>query len=218
LLDRLPLPSQFDRIIVQGSIVAALVGVPIVGVLLVLLFAARITAPELVFWLDASVVILGALGAVLLRNVVHAALSLIATLMGVAGVYLLLANEFIALVQILVYGGGVTILLLFGLMLTNAADQPVVSDGTQKPFAFGLGVLIAGLFIAAVVDADWGTQVATVVPFRSFGERLFRDFLVPVILVGVLLDIALSGAFVNARPSRDEAAMTPTGENTGVRA
>jgi NADH-quinone oxidoreductase subunit J len=208
LLDRLPLPSQFDRIIIQGTIVAALVGLPIVVVLLVLLFGSRISAPELVFWLDASVVVMGAIAAVTMRNIVHAALALIATLLGVAGIYLLLANEFIALVQVLVYGGGVVILLLFGLMLTNAQDDPIVTDGSQKPFAFGLALIIGGVFIAGVIDATWGSHAASLVPFTAFGQRLFRDFLVPVILVAVLLDIALSGAFVNARRSpEDEAAV-----------
>ncbi|MBM3138912.1 MAG: NADH-quinone oxidoreductase subunit J [Candidatus Rokubacteria bacterium] len=211
MLDRLPLPSQFDRIIVQGSIVAGMLGTPILVVLLALLLLSRISAPEFVFWLDATVVIAGALGAVLLRNIVHAALALIATLLGVAGIFLLLANEFIALVQVLVYGGGVTILLLFGLMLTNAQDEPVVSDGSQKPFAFGVAVIIGGLFIAAVIDANWGARVPAVVSFTAFGERLFRDFLIPVILIAILLDIALSGAFVNARRSRDEDEMAPTG-------
>ena len=182
-----------------GSLVAGLVGAPILLVLLVLLGTHRISAPELVFYLAASVILLGALGAVLMPNVVHAALCLVATLLGVAGVYLLLLTEFIALVQVLVYGGGVVILLLFGLMLTNAQSDPVVTDGSQKPFAFGIGALIAGAFVAAMLDATWGNAPATVIPFRIFGERLFRDFTVPVIIVAVLLDIAFTGAFVNAR-------------------
>lgn len=217
MLDRLPLPPQFDRIIVQGSLVATLFGVPIVVVLLALLIGNRIEAPELVFWLNAAVVVMGALGAVLLRNIVHAALALIATLLGVAGIFLLLANEFLALVQVLVYGGGVVILLLFGLMLTNAQDDPVVTDGSQKPFAFGIAAILGGLFVAAVIDANWGQQTLSVVPFRDFGARLFRDFLVPVILVAVLLDIALSGAFVNARRAPDEDAMVPTGQDVEAR-
>lgn len=199
MLARLPLPSQFDRIIVTGSIVAGLVFAPILLVLLVLLGTDRISAPELVFYLAAAVILLGALGAVLMPNVVHAALCLIATLMGVAGIYLLLLTEFIALVQVLVYGGGVVILLLFGLMLTNAQSDPVVTDGSQKPFAFGIGALIAGAFVAAMLNASWGDAPATVIPFRIFGERLFRDFTIPVIIVAILLDIAFTGAFVNAR-------------------
>ncbi len=212
MLDRLPLPSQFDRVIVQGTVIAALVGLPIVAVLVVLLLASRISAAELVFWMDAAVVVLGAVAAVSMRNLVHAALALVATLLGVAGIYLLLANEFIALVQVLVYGGGVVILLLFGLMLTNAQDDPVVTDGSQKPFAFGIALLIGGVFVAGVLDATWGSHVANIVAFQAFGTRLFRDFLVPIILVAVLLDIALTGAFVNARRARDEDEMVPTGQ------
>jgi NADH-quinone oxidoreductase subunit J len=211
LLDRLPLPSQFDRIIIAGTTVAVLVGLPIVTVLVLLLIFNLISGPELVFWLTAAVLVLGALGTVLLPNVVHAALSLVAALLGVAGMYLLLATEFIALVQVLVYGGGVVILLLFGLMLTNMQDDPIVSDGSQKPFAFGMALLIGGLFIAALVDARWGAETVTVIPFQAFGERLFRDFLVPVIVVAILLDIALSGAFVNARRAPEEPELEPTG-------
>lgn len=212
MLERLPMPSQFDRIIVLGGTVAAIVAAPIVIVLAALLIGDQISAPEFVFWLAAAVIVGGALGAVLLPNVVHAALCLVATLLGVAGIYLLLVSDFIALVQILVYGGGVVILLLFGLMLTNAQDDPVVTDGSQKPFAFIVGGLIGGTFIAAILDAEFGASAVTVVPFEDFGARLFRDFLVPVIVVAVLLDIALTGAFVNAR--RDEPEPEPSEEAT----
>lgn len=201
MLDRLPLPAQFDRIIMAGGLVAGLVLAPVLLVLIALLLADQISGPELVFWVAFGVVVGGALGTVLLQNIVHAALSLIAALLGVAGIYLLLAAEFIALVQVLVYGGGVVLLILFGLMMTNAQDDPIVSDGSQKPFGFVVAVLLAGVFIAAAVDAEWGAEAASVVPFRDFGARLFRDFMVPVIIVGVLLDIALTGGIVNARPS-----------------
>ena len=208
MFDRLPLPSQFDRTIVAGGSVALLVASPILVVVLALLFSDQISAPEMVFYLAAIVVVAGALGAVLLPNIVHAALSLVGTLLGVAAIYLLLLTEFIALVQVLVYGGGVVILLLFGLMMTNAADDPVVQDGSQKPFAFLVAALMGSLFVAAMLDAQWGDPAATVVPFADFGARIFRDFSVPVIIVAVLLDIALTGAFVNAR----RAEHTPEGE------
>lgn len=200
MFDRLPLPSQFDRVIVAGGTVAALAAAPVLIVLLALLFSDAISAPEFVFYLAALVCIAGALGSVLLRNVVHAALCLVATLLGVAGIYLLLLTEFIALVQVLVYGGGVVILLLFALMLTNAAEDPVVTDGSQKPFAFIVTALLGSLFVAVMLDAEWGNPAASVVPFSEFGARIFRDFSVPVIVVAILLDIALTGAFLNARP------------------
>lgn len=211
MFDRLPLPSQFDRTIIAGGLTVAAVVVPVLVVLLGLLFSDQISAPEMVFYLAAGVIVFGALGAVLLPNVVHAALSLVGTLMGVAAMYLLLLTEFIALVQVLVYGGGVVILLLFALMLTNAASDPIVQDGSQKPFAMIVAAIMGGLFVAVMVDAQWGDPAATLVPFRDFGARIFRDFAVPVVLVAILLDIALTGAFVNARPpeegpSQEEAA------------
>jgi NADH-quinone oxidoreductase subunit J len=203
VLERLPLPAQFDRIIIAGGTAVALVLAPIVLVLLGLLIGDQISTPEMVFWLAFTVIVAGALGTVLLPNIVHAALSLIATLLGVAGIYLLLASEFIALVQILVYGGGVVILIIFGLMMTNAQDDPIVTDGSQKPFAFIVALILGSVFVAAAIDAEWGADTAAVIPFRDFGARLFRDFLVPVIIVGVLLDIALSGGIVNARAPRE---------------
>jgi len=182
-----------------GALVAGLVMGPILIALIALYMAARISGAEVIFYLAATVILGGALGAVLLSNLVHAALSLIATLMGVAAIYLMLLSEFLALVQILVYGGGVIILVIFGLMLTNAQDDPVVTDGSQKPFAFGVGALIAGLFVTAAILAEWGDAGATLIPFPLFGKRLFGDFGLPIIIVAFLLDIAFTGALVNAR-------------------
>ena len=203
MFDRLPLPSQLDRVILAGGAVAAIVATPILVVLLGLLFSDVISGPEFVFYLAAIVCVAGALGAVLMPNVVHAALCLVATLLGVAGIYLLLLTEFIALVQVLVYGGGVVILLLFGLMMTNAVDDPVVTDGSQKPFAFLVAAVMGALFVAAMLDATWGDPTANLVPFVDFGTRIFRDFSVPVIVVAILLDIALTGAFINARRAEE---------------
>lgn len=199
MLERLPLPPQFDRIIITGGLLAGAVITPVIVILLILLIGDQISAPEAVFWAAAFVIVVGALGAVLLPNVVHSALSLIATLLGVAGIYLLLTAEFIALVQVLVYGGGVIILLLFGLMMTNAQDDPIVTDGSQKPFAFGVAIALGAIFVTAAVDADWGSPEVSIVAFQDFGVRLFADFMLPVILIAVLLDIALTGAFINAR-------------------
>ena len=199
MLERLPLPPQFDRIIVTGGLLAGAIITPGIVILAILLIGDQISAPEAVFWAAAFVIVTGALGAVLLPNVVHSALSLIATLLGVAGIYLLLTAEFIALVQVLVYGGGVIILLLFGLMMTNAQDDPIVTDGSQKPFAFGVAIALGAIFVTAAVDADWGSPEVSIVAFQDFGVRLFADFMLPVILIAVLLDIALTGAFINAR-------------------
>ena len=214
MLGRLPLPPQFDRVITIGGTLAAIVATPIALVLIALLVFDRITAPEMVFWFAFAAIVAGALGTVLLPNIVHAALSLVMTLLGIAAIFLLLGSEFLALAQVLIYGGGVTILLIFGLMMTNATDQPIVTDGTQKPFAFGVAALIGGLFAAAMLDANWGDAAPTVIGMGAFGTRLFEDFALPFIIVAVLLDVALSGALIIARadPPEEQSDAEGTGE------
>lgn len=206
MLDRLPLPSQLDRVIMAGGTIAGLVAAPIVAVLVVLLAIGRISGAELVFWLVASVILAGALGAVLAHNVVHAALSLVVALLGVAGIYLLLGSEFLALAQVLLYGGGVTILLLFGLMLTNAQDDPIVTDGSQRPFAFGVALLLGAVIAWAMVDGTWNGTGPAVIDLKTFGTRLFHDYGLPFLIAGVLLDVALAGAYIIARrdPATDD--------------
>ena len=202
--NRLPLPPQLDRTIVVGGTLAVLAALPVLGVLIALLVIDEVTAPELVFWAAAALIVTGALGTVLLKNLVHAALSLVATLLGVAGIYLLLGSEFLALVQLLVYGGGVTILLLFGVMLTRAVDDPVIADGSQKPFAFGIALLIGGIFVGSVVDANWRYTEAAALGIRDLGERLFRDFGIPFEIASLVLLVALVGAIVTARNDAPE--------------
>ncbi len=204
VLQRLPLPAQLDRTITTGGSIAALVAVPYLAALIALLVMDSITGVELVWWLLAAMIVVSAVGAVFLNNVVHAALSLVVAAMGIAGMFLLLASEFLALVQVLVYGGGVAILLMFGLMLTNATDDPVVIDGSQKPFAFGIGIVLAVVIAAAMLDASWGAAEMTVVGFRDLGARLYRDFGVPFEVASLVLLAALVGAIAIARRDQDE--------------
>jgi NADH-quinone oxidoreductase subunit J len=118
--------------------------------------------------------------------------------------FLLLASEFLALVEVLVYGGGVTILLLFALMLTNAQADPVVTDGSQKPFAFGVGIALGAVIGIAMIDAKWNATERSVVAFRDLGDRLFRDFGVPFEVASLVLIVALVGAIAVARRDEDE--------------
>jgi NADH-quinone oxidoreductase subunit J len=173
-------------------------------VLLALLFVDRINGPELVFWLAFALILAGALGTVLLSNIVHAAMCLVITLLGIAAIFLLLGQEFLALAQVLVYGGGVTILIIFALMMTNATDDPIVTDGSQKPFAFGIALIIGGIFGFALLDGIWGDAGAAAIGLREFGVRLFDDFAIPFIVIAILLDVALSGALVIARRDTPE--------------
>ncbi len=212
MLERVPLPPQLDRVITLSGLVVGAAITPLVVALLILLIAGTITVAELVFWMAAAVIVAGALGAVLLPNIVHATFSLVVTLLGVAGIFLLLGSEFLALVQVLIYGGGVTILLLFGLMLTNAADDPIVSDGAQKPFAAIVGIALAGVIAGALLDQNWVDTEATTVPIRLLGERLFRDFGAPFEIASLVLIVALIGAVAIARRDREDEDGAPAEE------
>jgi NADH-quinone oxidoreductase subunit J len=161
---------------------------------------------EIIFYFVAAVTVLGALGVVLARNVVHSALFLILALLAVAGVFILLSAEFLAIVQILIYGGAVTILILFVMMLTRVRDMPQALDGPQRPFA----ALAAGAFLAlsvlAAVSSDWPgeTEKITVVPFRDLGDALFRIWAVPFEVASLVLLVALIGAIILARSEEGE--------------
>ena len=114
---------------------------------------------QVFFYLISAVVIAGALGVVLVRNVVYAALLLIMSLMGVAGIYILLSVEFLALVQVLVYGGAVTVLVLFALMLTRTGELKAKLDGEQKPLAAVAAIALLGAFLAMIRQTAWPRDV-----------------------------------------------------------
>ncbi len=145
----------------------------------------------------------GGLGVVLTRNVVHAALALLLSLFAVAGVYLILFAEFLALVQVLIYGGAVIIVLLFAIMLTRTGEYPRISDNRQWPLAalaaFGmLGVLIPSFLINAVE----GTKAQNP-DFGDLANSLFTRWAIPFEIASLVLLVALIGAIIIARSDQD---------------
>ena len=157
------------------------------------------TIAEIVFYLLAIAAIVGAIGCVTVPNVVHAALFLIISLLAVAGFYVLLSSEFLALTQVLIYGGAIATIILFGLMLTRGGAQlPVVGPGGQWPAGLvAAGVIMIGL-LTAVLDSTWPRDASkvTLVPIDQIGRALFKDWLLPFEVASVVLLIALIGAVV----------------------
>ena len=101
----------------------------------------------------------GGLGVVATRNVVHAALFLLLSLVAVAGLYLLVFAEFLALVQVLIYGGAIVIVLLFAIMLTRSREYPRISDNPQWRLAIVAGVALFGVLTVALL---WQDPVGTI--------------------------------------------------------
>lgn len=161
---------------------------------------------EGIFYVVAAVTVIGALGVVLARNVVHATLFLIASLLAVAGVFILLAAEFLAIVQVLIYGGAVTILVLFAMMLTRVRDMPQALDGPQRPFAAMAAGAFLGLSILAIVSTDWPgeTEELTVISIEQIGSALFTTWAVPFEIASLVLLVALIGAVILARGEEGE--------------
>ena len=102
-----------------------------------------------IFWIVAVILVGSALLVVTLRNIVHSALALIVVFAMASGIFLLLNAEFIAIVQILIYAGAVTILILFALMLTRTVNLAVNSNPTNRLWA--VAVVICALVGAAIV-------------------------------------------------------------------
>src|SRR3712207_7859543 len=110
---------------------------------------------EVVFYIVAVIAVAGGLGVVLARDIVHAALFLILALLMTAGVFVLLSAEFLALVQILVYGGGITIIVIFALMITQIRGVCTSLDGPQRTFGFVAAGALAVVLGLMAFRSDW---------------------------------------------------------------
>lgn len=158
---------------------------------------------QIVFWVLAVVIAFSAVRVVTTRNVIHAALYLVGTLMGAAGMYILLVAEFVAWVQVLVYVGAIVVLMLFGLMLTRAPIGKGDYDNDQRPLAALCALAIFGVTSWIMVDAFAGKNIDLTGSVRStaqsIGDLIFTKYVLPFEVVSVLLLAALVGAVVIAR-------------------
>ena len=163
------------------------------------------------FYLIAAVMVGAAVVVVTSRNVVRAALALIVVFAGVAAQFILLAAEFVAVTQVLVYIGAIMVLMLFGIMLTRARIGRDV-DATNDHWWSGLitALLLVGVMAYALVDYYGGDklpadrQVNSVAGSNTatVSDSIFAQYLIPFEVVSVLLLAALVGAIVIARKDR----------------
>ena len=162
------------------------------------------------FWVLAAAMVIAALGVVRSQNVVHAALSLVVVMAGAAAQFLLLAAEFVAWVQVIIYIGAVIILFLFGIMLTRAPMRGDTRlDNDQRWQAAAVGLFLAGVLGTLLVQAFGAKEIAisgaaglkTLRTGKSatIADLLFKSYVVPFEIVSILLLAALVGAVVIAR-------------------
>jgi len=161
-----------------------------------------VIAENVIFGIIAAAMVLGALGVVRTKNVVHAALYLVVVLGGGAAQFLLLGQEFVAWVQVLVYIGAVIVLFLFGIMLTRAPMHPKDSlDNSLRWPGLVVSLFLAGVLSTLLIDAYHADKVEPVAPIRTAAvtRSIFTVYIIPFEVVGVLLLGALIGAVVLAR-------------------
>ncbi len=153
---------------------------------------------EFLFGLAAFLTLGGGLGMVATRNVVHAALFLLVSLGAVAGIYLLVFAEFLALVQVLIYGGAIIIVLLFAIMLTRSGEYPRISDNKQWPLAIIAAAAVFGVLTASFLWIDRPDSSPEGPGITGIGNKLFTDWAVPFEVASLLLLVALIGAIIIA--------------------
>ena len=154
------------------------------------------------FWILAVVGILAALGVVLLRNVFRAALSLVLCFLAVAGIYITLSADFLAAVQVLIYVGAISVLIILAIMLTREVQQGSPTNKLRVP-AFIVAVLFFGVVAFAIFQTSW--QIAGIPPQEpttaALASRLFGEggFILPLEIAPIILLAAIIGAIVLVR-------------------
>jgi len=161
-------------------------------------------APLLVFFVLATMAVLGALNLILQRHPIHSALSLIVVMVALAGLYLLMGAEFVAAVQIIVYGGAIMVLFVFVIMLLNAGVEEHTNASKLAGIAgVPLAVALMGFLAAAVARSTDTVQAAAqtgaVAPTKALANLLFQGFVYPFELTSFLILVAILGAIVLAQ-------------------
>lgn len=136
------------------------------------------------------------------KNIVHSAFFLLFTFFGVAGIYVLLGADFVAIVQLIVYVGGILILMLFGVMLTHKITNVEIKTGTTNILASVIGVgLFTGALLAAMINSNWKI-IDSEIPMQTtgnLGHLLINEYVLIFELLGIILLVALIGAASIAR-------------------
>ena len=162
------------------------------------------TLVSFMFYFFEAIAALSAIGLALVRNVFYGALLLIVCLLALAGIYVLAFAEFIAVTQILIYAGGILVIIIFGIMLTTKiSDKPMTVEHAYtfpgaltafSTFSFLIYVLSKESFIESSVQP----QATNFTSINTIGIALMSEYMLPFEIGGLLLLVALVGASVVA--------------------
>ena len=158
------------------------------------------TGVVIAFWLFSALTVGSALAVAALRNLLHAVLALVVSFGGMAGLFVTLSADFLAVAQVLIYVGAISVLMIFAVMLTPRSDRNNAENLLQAP-----ALLLAGLFLAGIVfvviETDWreATRGSFDTTAAAIGEALLSPFVLPFEIASVLLVAAMVGAIVLVR-------------------
>lgn len=163
------------------------------------------TPLQVLFYGISALTLAAAVGVVVARNVIYSAVFLLIALMAIAGLFVLLFAQFLAIVQVLLYGGAIIIVLFFAIMLTRQPNVPQKLDNPQWPLALVASGLVFAAFAGVLLGARWAArEPGPSVDLARLGETLFVQWAIPFELASLLLLIALMGAIIIARPGDRE--------------
>lgn len=157
-----------------------------------------------IFFALAALAVFGAISLILQRHPIHSALSLIVVMVALAGLYLLMGAEFVAAVQIIVYGGAIMVLFVFVIMLLNAGEEERTSFSRLATFAgIPLALAVTGLIAAAIARSSASLPApepgGALTSTRTLSTLLFSEFVYPFELTSFLILVAILGAIVLAQ-------------------
>jgi NADH-quinone oxidoreductase subunit J len=162
------------------------------------------------FWILSAITVISALAVVAVRNLIHAVVFLILSFMGIAGLYITLSADFVAVTQILIYVGAVSVLILFAIMLTPRGDR-LNAEGFLRLPALLLCGLVGATMSYVAIETDW--NISSRAGFQetasAIGELLLDRYVLPFEIASVLLLVAMLGAIILVRP---EGAIEEPGE------
>ena len=160
------------------------------------------TVSTAVFYLIALLTIVSAGMVAFSRNIIYSAFSLLGTFMGVAGLYIFLGADFVAAVQVLIYVGGILVLILFAVMLTHRITDVAITNRAagRIPALIVVGGLVYFL-IQTVQSTPWvkAKEVVYVATTAKIGDAFLYDYLLPFELASLVLLAAMIGAVVLSR-------------------
>jgi NADH-quinone oxidoreductase subunit J len=159
------------------------------------------TGTVVAFYILSTLTVASAVGIVVVRNLIHAVIFLVLSFMGVAGLYITLSADFVAVTQILIYAGAVSVLILFAIVLTPRGERGNTESFLRLP-ALLLALLVAFTLGYVAIDTEWAIsdregfeETASVI-----GEALLDKYVLPFEIASVLLLVAMVGAIVLVRP------------------